>query len=85
MKKQIIHLAGTMLLFFIPVISIFADPPDPPILGGSPAGNYPPVGAPLDSGYIILLAFGVMYGAWTLYREKRKKLLEDKKKCTIDL
>jgi hypothetical protein len=49
--------------------SVFADPPGPPDPGGDPGGSGGlPVGAPIDNAVIVLIALGVFYGGYKLYR-----------------
>ena len=54
-----------LLLFTIPSITTYADPPTGP--GGNPEGSSdPPLGggAPIGSGLIILLGLGTCYGGY---------------------
>lgn len=68
------------LLFLIAIallisLNTLADPPSPP--GGGSTGNSgtqgPPVGAPIDSGVIVLLAMGAAYGGNKLVLARKKR------------
>jgi hypothetical protein len=66
-----------MILTFIAVLYsmiTFADPPGPPSPGGDPvSGGGVPVGAPIDTGVIVLLFLGIGYAAWKLYTAWNEK------------
>lgn len=79
MKKATRSIIVFALMIF-PAISnlVLGDPPAPPNPGGSPVGTGTPVGAPVDNGILILLALGVIYGAYKIYElKKRVKSLEE--------
>ena len=74
MKRILKNIFSTLSLLLIPVLVTLADPPGPPGPGGNPISNGgTPVGAPIDSGVLVLLALGVIYGAMKLYQNNTKK------------
>ena len=80
MKKAIWRIFLVVHLMIVPIFisGIFADPPGPPAPGGNP-GSTPggvPVGAPIDDGIFILLALGMAYGCYQIYKFWRKRVAE---------
>ena len=79
--KKVTRSIIVFALMIFPAISnlVLGDPPAPPNPGGSPVtGGGTPVGAPIDNGILILLALGVIYGAYKIYElKKRVKSLEE--------
>lgn len=70
MKK--IRAIFTLALFLaLPLINLADGPPPPPGGGGGPGGGGSPVGAPIDGGLGILLALGLGYGAFKIYKVKK--------------
>jgi hypothetical protein len=66
MKKVLLTLA---LAFLFTAPSLLADPPGPPGPGGDPGGSGGvPVGSPIDGGLGILLAMGISYGGFRLFK-----------------
>jgi hypothetical protein len=59
------------LFFALPLINLADGPPPPPGGGGGPGGGGTPVGAPIDGGLGILLALGLGYGAFKIYKLKK--------------
>ena len=78
MKKMIkkILILSFVLLSNSP--ATFADPPGPPGPGGDPVttGGIP-VGAPIDSGVIVLLILGICYVLWKFYSARKVKKQTD--------
>jgi len=75
MKRYIIQGIACLLFFLVPIVTLLADPPAPPPPGGDPTeSGGVPVGAPIDGGLGILLAFGAAYGGWKLYKMKKRKI-----------
>ena len=67
--KKLLAIVTILLFFTIPLISL-ADGPPPPPPGGTGGGGTP-VGAPIDGGLGILLALGLGYGAFKIYKLKK--------------
>jgi hypothetical protein len=76
MKKFLLRIFLAAQLLIIPVLipAVFADPPGPPGPGGDPGtGGGIPVGAPIDSAVIVLIAMGIFYGCYKIYRIRKEK------------
>jgi hypothetical protein len=75
MKKMIKKILILTILLFGSCFITFADPPGPPGPGGDPGtGGGIPVGAPIDTGVIVLLILGVFYAAWKFYSARKEKM-----------
>ena len=77
LRKVLLALAFIFSGLFI--FSAMADgpldnPPPPP--GGGHGGGGNSQGAPIDGGMGILIALGVGYGVWKLYKIRKKNLPE---------
>lgn len=71
--KKLKKLLFVGILVFTPALICLADPPGPPPPGGDPTLGGTPVGAPIDGGVSILLAFALGYGTKKIYQLKKKK------------
>jgi len=69
--KKLLAIVTILLFFILPMISLADGPPPPPPGGGGPGGGGTPVGAPIDGGLGILLALGLGYGAFKIYKVKK--------------
>lgn len=59
-----------LVTFFITFLCLHADPPPPPGAHGTTT-HQPPVGAPIDDGFWMLLVAGSAYGLFKMYRRKK--------------
>lgn len=66
--KKILRVFLTLFFASYSAIVALADPPTPPTPGNGepPAGSE--VGAPIDNGYIILIAFALVLGSYKIYQ-----------------
>ena len=80
MKKVIRNTIVQMMLLVLPVVTLMADPPQPPSPGGTPVGTGTPVGAPVDDGLLVLMAMGIIYGLSKIYqhRNRHHSILKEK-------
>jgi hypothetical protein len=76
--KRIIVVLSFIISLTIPLSLLSHDVPPPPASHGSD-GNQESRGAPVDSGFLILLGFGSIYGGFKCY-----KLYQEKKNCLLE-
>ncbi|NQV01214.1 MAG: hypothetical protein HQ542_01085 [Bacteroidia bacterium] len=65
----------------IPLLTLAQGPPPPPGQPGSPGNNTNqiPVGAPIGGGLGILLAMGLGYGGWKIYKIRKASEVDEAK------
>ncbi|MCX6247230.1 MAG: hypothetical protein NTW10_05820 [Bacteroidetes bacterium] len=75
MKNFILRILLVAQFLIIPIFlaTVFADEPGPPGPGGDPGPGGTPVGAPIDSAVIVLIAMGIFYGCYKIYRIRKEK------------
>jgi hypothetical protein len=75
MKTRIKLLLTSVLftVFFLGSLVSFADDPLPTVPGTHGTSGDAPVGAPIDNGVIFLLALGIGYAVYKLYKFKKAR------------
>jgi len=70
--KKIRAILALAAFIVVPLITLAQGPPPPPGQPGAPGNNgQTPVGAPIDGGLGVLLALGLGYGGYKIYKIKK--------------
>ena len=69
---------GILQLFFITFLafanlSFAPEPPPPPAGGHGQTGNESPMGGPVPSGVVVVIAFGAAVAGWEIYKVIRRR------------
>lgn len=72
LKTSILQLFFIAFLAFAN-LSFAPDPPPPPAGGHGETGNQSPMGGPVPSGVVVVIAFGVAVAGWEAYKFVRRR------------
>jgi hypothetical protein len=66
--KKILRVFLVLYFALVPAFMVLADPPEPPTPGNGEPPTGSEVGAPIDHGYIILIAFVCVLMGYKIYQ-----------------